>query len=72
MVFGVTTTYVTQCLSPEMSVLVWVPLKANKAPDEPLIQEDNFDTDLLHNVNSGHLNEEIIFSITHELTVLRR
>ena len=38
----------------------------NKAPDEPLIQQENFDTDLLDNVNSGHLNEEIYFSITHE------
>jgi hypothetical protein len=45
---------------------VWIPLMTNKAPDEPLIQQENFDTDLLDNVNSGHLNEEIYFSITHE------
>ena len=38
----------------------------NKAPDEPLVQQDNFDTHLLDNVNIGPLNEEINFSITQE------
>jgi len=38
----------------------------NKAPDEPLVQQDNFDTDLLDNANIGPLNEEINFSITQE------
>ena len=37
----------------------------NKAPDENLAQK-NFDTDLLDNVNIGHLNGEINFSITEE------
>ena len=34
----------------------------NKAPDE----QENFDTDLLDNVNIGPLKEEINFSITQE------
>ena len=38
----------------------------NKAPDELLVQQENFDTDLLDNVNIGPLNEEINFSITQE------
>ena len=38
----------------------------NKAPDELLVQQENFDTDLLGNVNIGPLNEEINFSITQE------
>jgi hypothetical protein len=31
-----------------------------------LVQQENFDTDLLDNVNIGPLNEEINFSITQE------
>jgi hypothetical protein len=38
----------------------------NKAPNELLVQQENFDTDLLDNVNIGPLNEEINFSITQE------
>ena len=38
----------------------------NKAPDELLVQQENFDTDLLDNVNIGPLNEEINFCITQE------
>jgi hypothetical protein len=30
----------------------------NKASDELLVQQENFDTDLLDNVNIGPLNEE--------------
>ena len=35
-------------------------------PDELLVQQENFDTDLNDNVNIGPLNEEINFSITQE------
>ena len=35
-------------------------------PDELLVQQENFDTDLHDNVNIGPLNEEINFSITQE------
>jgi hypothetical protein len=42
----------------------------NKAPDELLVQKDNFDTYLLDNVNIGLLNKEINFSITQENTSL--
>ena len=38
----------------------------NKAPGEPLVQQENFDTDLLDNVNIGPLNEETNLSITQE------
>jgi hypothetical protein len=38
----------------------------NKTPDGLLVQQENFDTDLLDNVNIGSLNEEINFSITQE------
>jgi hypothetical protein len=38
----------------------------NKASDEPLVQQEHFDRDLLDNVNIGPLNEEINFSITQE------
>ena len=38
----------------------------NKAPDEPLVQQDNFDTYFLDNVNISSLNEEINFSIAQE------
>jgi hypothetical protein len=38
----------------------------NKTPDELLVQQENFDTDLFDNVDIGPLNEEINFSITQE------
>jgi hypothetical protein len=38
----------------------------NKAPDEPLVQQEHFDRDLLDNVNIGPLNEKKNFSITQE------
>jgi hypothetical protein len=37
-----------------------------QTPDELLVQQENFDTDLFDNVDIGPLNEEINFSITQE------
>jgi hypothetical protein len=42
----------------------------NKTPDELLVQQENFDTDLFDNVDNGPLNEEINFSITEEALLM--